>query len=562
MNNWNSWPANWPPAATYYLDPVAGNDAHAGTAPTTAWATYAKAEQQALSPGQSIAKKIGGAWIPFKSASVVERPNLVLGYFQQGASPIPLGSLDFGALTHVSHDHVEPNADGSLNLTYYAMTAANSTALINAAHAAGVKVLLTIADIANMNFSAAVSTSLNTFVENIVQLVISRAYDGVDIDWEHTMSTAGVLALMSALYPALKSQNPNLMVNMACAYTNEDGTVVTDRWASVKALIDTMNIMAYDLYSPGGLTTWHNAALFDANFTGYYQQAELSCLRCVKGFVSAGIPSSMLLLGIPFYGRLYAGNVGTPTSGPLMPRQNYPSAANMNSPALQYKPYNQIPPYYVAADDNWDGVAQVPYLSLLNGTASLNSFLTYDDPAAITGKVEWALSKGLAGVAIWELSLDYFSGRSIVSPLLNAVKCVSPKIALAAGSTPATVATLTAQGVSTSAVPLEWTPVLAATSYNVKRSTTSGSGYATIATVTGPGYTDATVSSGVTYYYVVSAITNGTEGSNSAQTTVVASVGSPPAAPSAFSAGTVTPTSVLNVGRSPSPGPARRRCTW
>ncbi len=59
---------------------------------------------------------------------------------------------------------------------------------------------------------------------------------------------------------------------------------------------------------------------------------------------------------------------------------------------------------------------------------------------------------------------------------------------------------------SGSAVSLSWGWASDVDSYTVKRSTTSGSGYATIATgVASPSYTDNSVVSGTTYYYVVSA---------------------------------------------------------
>ena len=60
---------------------------------------------------------------------------------------------------------------------------------------------------------------------------------------------------------------------------------------------------------------------------------------------------------------------------------------------------------------------------------------------------------------------------------------------------------------SENAVALRWQPSFGATSYNVLRSTTSGSGYTTIATgITASNYTDKTVTNGTTYYYVVTAI--------------------------------------------------------
>jgi mono/diheme cytochrome c family protein len=55
-------------------------------------------------------------------------------------------------------------------------------------------------------------------------------------------------------------------------------------------------------------------------------------------------------------------------------------------------------------------------------------------------------------------------------------------------------------------VNLFWNASLGATNYNVKRSTTSGGPYTTLATVPGTSYTDTAVVNGTTYYYVVSAL--------------------------------------------------------
>jgi beta-glucanase (GH16 family) len=65
---------------------------------------------------------------------------------------------------------------------------------------------------------------------------------------------------------------------------------------------------------------------------------------------------------------------------------------------------------------------------------------------------------------------------------------------------------------------LAWTASSGATSYNVKRSTTSGGPYNTVRTgVTETSYTDGGLISGVTYYYVVSAVNSAGESANSNQ---------------------------------------------
>ena len=67
-----------------------------------------------------------------------------------------------------------------------------------------------------------------------------------------------------------------------------------------------------------------------------------------------------------------------------------------------------------------------------------------------------------------------------------------------------------------SKVDLTWNTVDKATSYTIKRSTTAGGPYTTIASdITDTSYTDTDVKNGTTYYYIVSAINTGAEISNS-----------------------------------------------
>ena len=66
-------------------------------------------------------------------------------------------------------------------------------------------------------------------------------------------------------------------------------------------------------------------------------------------------------------------------------------------------------------------------------------------------------------------------------------------------------------------VQLIWNPVPGATGYNVKRATTSGGPYTTIATVTGTSFTDTGRTNGTTYFYVVSAFNANGESANSSQ---------------------------------------------
>src|ERR1035437_2929525 len=64
---------------------------------------------------------------------------------------------------------------------------------------------------------------------------------------------------------------------------------------------------------------------------------------------------------------------------------------------------------------------------------------------------------------------------------------------------------------------LSWSASVGATSYYVKQSTTSGSGYTTIVTNTGVAFTNTGLSNGTVYYFVVSALNAVGESTNSAE---------------------------------------------
>jgi len=94
---------------------------------------------------------------------------------------------------------------------------------------------------------------------------------------------------------------------------------------------------------------------------------------------------------------------------------------------------------------------------------------------------------------------------------------------------------------------LAWNVAQGATSYNVKRATTSGGPYATIVTgFTLTNYTDASVISGTAYYYVVTAVNVSGESGPSNEASATPLPPPPPTAPSGLSA-TATSTSQINL---------------
>jgi uncharacterized membrane protein len=109
-----------------------------------------------------------------------------------------------------------------------------------------------------------------------------------------------------------------------------------------------------------------------------------------------------------------------------------------------------------------------------------------------------------------------------------------------------------------SVVALSWSPVTVATAYNVKRSTTSGGPYTTIAAgVSGTSYLDQTAVNGFRYYYVVTAVDETRESANSNETS--AKPLAPPLAPTSLTAKVARAKVTLTWRQSTSPEIQRNR---
>lgn len=126
---------------------------------------------------------------------------------------------------------------------------------------------------------------------------------------------------------------------------------------------------------------------------------------------------------------------------------------------------------------------------------------------------------------------DINSLEILDNPLNADYTLVEKYSGLDAGAFPLPIPTVTITNISATAVPiavtLVWTSSGAATSYSIKRSTTSGGPYTTIGTSASATYTDTTADYNTAYYYVVSIVNAnigpiGTqEGSNSGEDSIL-----------------------------------------
>ena len=317
-------------------------------------------------------------------------------------SYMPPSAIDFSALTHVIHFSVLPQSDGTVNSVELGLTSAASATLISRAHAAGCKVLLCVGGAGTQSgFKQATTPDhLSGFISNLVSLLKSRGYDGIDVDWEplETVDTLPFQKFIKGLRTALEKSIPHSLLTAAVA--NEPALV-----AGVHSQFDQVNVMTYDQAGPwDGWVTWFNAPLYDG---GYRFASSGGLINSADGllnqFLTAGVPAGKLGIGLAFYGNVWSGGAGFSTGGPSLPRQSWTSPPVVT--ALTYS--DIISKYYQPGIYHWDTLAQSAYLSIDNPGGVNDKFISYDDEHGCQAKVSYARNRSLGGVMIWQLAGDY-----------------------------------------------------------------------------------------------------------------------------------------------------------
>jgi len=323
----------------------------------------------------------------------------VIGYYPMWyRGTLTPAMIKFGSLTHIDHAFAWPNADGSLAFGESTV----DTGLINSAHRAGVKILLSFGGFgatqtANFAVVAADTTLRRTFISNVVSHLAAYHYDGADLDWEGPASLAdkaNEVAMVQQMRAAFRAADSSWLITMAVGISDYSG-----QWrdfATLKLSVDWFNAMCYDIFGSWSPYTGHNAPMVDPPaYAGNWSVTQgIDYLH-----VTRGIGTDQITLGIPFFGMRFLNTAGLYQSFGSAAEILYTDARTDYANGWTYK---------------WDNVSLVPYLIDPTQTR-LDSF---DDSTSISIKCEYAKTSNLAGIMIWALGEDLYGGAQ---PLMDAV---------------------------------------------------------------------------------------------------------------------------------------------
>jgi chitinase len=270
------------------------------------------------------------------------------------------------------------------------------------------------------NFSSAAASAsgrrelaascIDMFIKgNIAQNISTGSlFDGIDIDWEFPAAAdkenfTALLAEFRSQLNALGSQNKKYyLLSIAAPAGSQNYSNM--QLSAVAAQLDFLNMETYDYHGTWESITNHAAPLLDSPADPSLGQG-LDIEDTIAAYLKAGVPARKMLLGVPFYGRGWAGvpNVNNglfqPSTGPAPSPAGDTLATDgvatfRTLEQLVGNGYTPHRDYFAYADWLYSPSAQI--------------FWSYDDTGTVTYKMAYAKLRagGLGGAFGWALKDD------------------------------------------------------------------------------------------------------------------------------------------------------------
>lgn len=269
----------------------------------------------------------------------------------------------------------------------------------------------------NFSHIAAYAENRELFAKGCIQLMKKHGFDGIDLDWEYP----GQRGEDNAFRPSDKD-NFTLLLSEIRKQLDKTGsydhkeyllTIATGADQSyidhtdlgkAHVYLDFINVMCYDYYHGWHYQTGHHANLFQSDKERYTGN---SGEEAINRHIKAGVPVHKLVMGIPFYGRLWE---------KVIP-QNKGLYQNAMSTGIII-PYWDILKRMESGKyiKEYDAKARASYL--WNPSDSI--FISWETPRDIQLKSDYIIQKGLGGAMFWEYSLD--KNQELLNTLFESIQ--------------------------------------------------------------------------------------------------------------------------------------------
>jgi spore germination protein YaaH/flagellar hook assembly protein FlgD len=331
----------------------------------------------------------------------------VFGFLPYWALTDSALTLDYSALSTVAYFGVGADAaghllkrdsDGTLSTGWGGWTSSRMTAVINAAHAARTRVVLTIQRFSwNSNQRAQTTTLLlsssarQTLANEIAAAVRDRGADGVNLDFEPIPSgqTANFTAFVRQVRAALDARAPGYQLTFdSTGYVGYYDVAALTAWGAADAVL----VMGYD-YRTGSASSAGSIA--PLNGPAY------DLTDTLKAFLSR-TSRSKIILGLPYYGRVWS------TVSDAYHAATRPQGSTYGSSSAV--PYANAVALANAYGRRYDWLEQSAWTAYTRRNCSTCPLtwreVYYDDAQSLGMKYDFVNYSDLRGVGMWALSYD------------------------------------------------------------------------------------------------------------------------------------------------------------
>jgi GH18 family chitinase len=335
-------------------------------------------------------------YLAISAVPVAAKPPYIVAPYALVGGSVAVSGIPWSDITHLNE------AFGSVNssspFASFTQPGAWST-LVSTAHTSpnNTRVCLSFggAGVSDATWATATnSTNLSTFVTEIMNIVSTNDFDGVDIDWEFPTTTdkAQFMSLMSSLASNLHALsaydgNPKSLT----FYISPGSQICGVDWTTIGNYADYGVQGGYDYNVSAGGTVYNGPVSLPntagVSFTDCFgTQRPLDSSANIADIVSRGFSWNKVILGCPFYIENGGNsNVGTVIGGGT-------------------------------------------FVTSAIGTLEMESVYTYggsnygvNDRDAFCAKINWALSKGMPGISMWDMDDAYPTTGTSVAAIWNVI---------------------------------------------------------------------------------------------------------------------------------------------
>ncbi|KAJ5751515.1 uncharacterized protein N7511_008480 [Penicillium nucicola] len=254
------------------------------------------------------------------------------------------------------------------------------------------------------------------FADSSVEMLQNLGFDGIDVDFEYPKNDTEADQYVDAVHRLREGLDSYSSANadgyhflLTVASPAGPSNYKKEHLDQMDKYLDFWNLMAYDYVgcwdtnkNCQGVVVGHDANLYASKSNP--SSTPFNTDQAIDYYVSHGVATNKIVLGMPLYGRAFTGTNGLGQSA---------NGVGLGSWENGVWDYKALPRTGCAVTNLDEEAASYCY----NSDSRL--FISYDTPEVARMKGEYIKSKGLGGGMWWELSSDKKDADSLITTVVQ-----------------------------------------------------------------------------------------------------------------------------------------------